>query len=115
MKQFVFSRRIDKGQMVLETAFVFASLTFLIFAIINFAIIFHTKNVATYAAFMAARSYEVMGDLDRGFEDENDKRSIDIYEVTEAGKKPSSFMDNAKVPTPYQVAEDIYTCALPWV
>jgi hypothetical protein len=106
-----YSKRLsakDKGQVVLETAFVFSLLIFLVFAIVNFAVIFHTKNIATYAAFMAGRSYQVVGDLSRS-------GKYDIYEITAKNGKQTKFMNKPKTATPYQVAEDIFTCALPWV
>jgi len=100
--------RKNKGQLVLETAFVFTLLIFLVFTIVNFGIIFHTKNIATYAAFMGARSYQVMGDLSRS-------KNFDAFETLTKNGKQKSFLMSAKTATPYQVAEDIFTCALPWV
>ncbi len=101
----------SRGQMVLETAFVFTFLIFLVFTIVNFGIIFHTKNIATYSAFMAARSYQVMGDYDRV----DSPEELNVYETKDAKGKITPFMDKVTVAAPYMVAEDIFTCALPWV
>ncbi len=99
-----------KGQTVLETSFVFSGMIFMTFAVMNLAIVFHTKMIATYAAFMAGRSFQVLGDqTGTAFF----KESLD-----ENGSNPQEFlaeMKNAKNMGFIRVAEDIYTCALPWM
>ena len=99
------SQKSNRGQTALETAFVFSMLLFMTFSVVNFAILFHTKNIATYAAFMAARSYQVMGDMTG-----NDN----MEELLHDGKT-QRFLEKEKTVTALRVAEDIFTCALPWM
>jgi hypothetical protein len=101
-------KRKDRGQTALETAFVFSTLLFLTFTIVNFAILFHTKNIATYAAFMAGRSYQVLGD----------QTGADFFKEssTKPGIKPPNFLsDLGKTVAAFRVAEDVFTCSLPWM
>ena len=92
-----------KGQAVLETAFVFTMILFLTFAIVNIGVMLHTKTIATYAAFMAGRSYQVFGD----------QTGADFFD--EAGEKKQKLLGDQKTVTALRVAEDIFTCSLPWV
>jgi hypothetical protein len=93
-----------QGQIAVETAFVFTFIIFLAFSIINFGFLFHTKNVATYAAFMAARSYQVFGDQTSSFRDGNPYGDGAIY-----------YLKDLKTLAAMQAGEDIFTCALPWI
>jgi hypothetical protein len=105
----IFNKRRQKqsGQTALETAFVFSALLFLTFTIVNFAILFHTKNIATYAAFMAARSYQVIGD----------QTGAELFDEANGsfGKKTKLLGDLGKTVAAFRVAEDIFTCSLPWI
>lgn len=101
-------KKAQRGQTALETAFVFSTLLFIAFAMVNFGIKYHTHNIATYAAFMAGRSYQVLGDM-RG--------SAEIEEVTADGSRQEFLKElkDKEIISVQQVAEDIFTCALPWV
>lgn len=103
----------DKGQVALETAFVFSTLIFLTFAIMNIGILFHTKMIATYAAFMAGRSYQVFGDqTGASYFEEMKSKSISLG----GGAKSNTLLgDTGKTVTAFRVAEDIFTCSLPWM
>ncbi|MBN8553814.1 MAG: pilus assembly protein [Deltaproteobacteria bacterium] len=92
------------GQVALETAFVFTFIIFLTFSIINFGFLFHTKNVATYAAFMAARSYQVLGD-----------QTSSGSQQAPYGNGANYYLKDLKTLAAMQTAEDIFTCALPWM
>jgi len=103
-------RRKSKGQTTIETAFVFAMLLFITFALMNLGILLHTKMIATYSAFMAGRSFQVLGD----------ETSANLFvEATDlSGDQGQPFlaeMNGAKYPAFFRVAEDIFTCALPWM
>lgn len=78
---------------------------FIAFALLNVPMALHTKFVATYAAFMAGRSYQVYG---------NHEGLSRFSELTEEGDETPLLED---VPTlaAIRVAEDIFTCSLPWV
>lgn len=98
-----------KGQTALETAFVFTMLIFLTLAFVNLAILLHTKNVATYAAFMAGRSFQVLGD-------QTGAEKIEEYSSQAFGGSPKFLSDiPAKTVAAHRAAEDIFTCALPWM
>lgn len=93
----------SRGQTVLETLFVFGSILFLTFAMMNLSVAMHTKFVATYAAFMAGRSYQVYGD----------QTGADLFEEHDSsGGKLLSDLPTLSV---VRTAEDIMTCALPWL
>lgn len=97
-------RNPERAQTALETAFVFTSIIFLAFATINLGVYMHTRTVATYAAFMAARSYQVYGD----------HTGKDAFkERTNNGDL--GLLSSEKTLTVIRTAEDIFTCALPWV
>lgn len=98
---FIKFRKASRGQTALETAFVFTAMLFLAFAMMNLAIAMHTKFIATYAAFMAGRSYQVYGDHQglQAFEEQNGE----------------SVLSDLPVLSIQRTAEDIYSCALPWV
>ncbi len=100
-------RRTDKGQTALETAFVLGGLLFLTFAFVNLAILLHTKNIATYAAFMSARSFQVLGD----------QTGQEAFKEKGQGGQQTGFLSDLgeNVVAAYRVAEDVYTCALPWM
>lgn len=102
---FLKRNRHSRGQTALETAFVFSSLIFITFALIQLALHFHTKTMATYAAFMAARSYQVLGDM----------ANAEKFEEVDANGNKQRFLSDLKVVAPLRVAEDIFTCSLPWV
>ncbi len=98
--------RPERAQTALETAFVFTSIIFLAFTVMNLGVYMHTRSVATYAAFMAARSYQVYGD----------QTGKDFFEErSESGSSKKLFEDDADTYTIIRTAEDIFTCALPWV
>jgi hypothetical protein len=94
-----------RGQTVVETFFVFTMIIFLTFTIVNLAILLHTKNIATYAAFMAGRSYQVLG---------SQENADSFLEVTKNGPN-QKFLATEKTLGAIRVAEDIFTCALPWM
>lgn len=94
-----------KGQIALETAFVFSMLIFLAFSIINMAILFHSKTIATYAAFMAGRSYQVMGD----------QTAAETFLESAKSGGADKFLDQEQTLAAIRTAEDIFTCALPWI
>jgi hypothetical protein len=103
-------RRAQRGQTALETAFVFSFLLFMTFMVMNLGILLHTKNIATYAAFMAARSFQVLGDQ-TGAQAFLEMVSLD-------GDQTQRFMqefEGSKYPAFFRVAEDIFTCGLPWM
>jgi hypothetical protein len=101
----------DKGQAVLETAFVFSMILILTFAVVNLGVMLHTKMVATYAAFMSARSYQVFGDQ-TGAEFFDEQGANDS---AGASKDKRLLSDLGKTVTALRVAEDIFTCSLPWM
>lgn len=103
------ARKASKGQTALETAFVFSMLLFMAFALVNFGIKFHSQSIANYAAFMAARSYQVFGNME----------GADLIEEMagpggEIQPLLKEIRDKQRLPVQI-VAEDIYTCALPWI
>lgn len=101
----------SKGQAVLETAFVFTMILVLTFAIVNIGVMLHTKTIATYAAFMSARSYQVFGDqTGAAFFDE-----VSTTPSSGDGKDLKLLSDLGNTVTALRVAEDIFTCSLPWV
>ncbi len=96
----------ERGQTAIETAFVLTMILFVTFMIVNYAIVVHTKMVATYAAFMAGRSYQVFGDQ---------QGAAHFGEIAAEGKSQQLIEDLGKTVTAFRVAEDIFTCGLPWV
>lgn len=98
------SRNPERAQTALETAFVFTAIIFLTFAMMNLSVQIHTRFVATYAAFMAARSYQVYGDHTgrQGFKEQ-------------ANGLQTALLDELNTLAVIRTAEDIFTCALPWV
>lgn len=102
--------RHGRGQTVVETAFVLSMLIFMTFALLSLGTLLHTKMVATYATFMAARSFQVLGD---------GTGADAFYETTtgEIGQYQRFLqeMEESKNPAFVRVAEDIFTCALPWM
>lgn len=103
-RRYRLSTNLSRGQTVLETVFVLGSILFLTFAMMNIGVAMHTKFVATYAAFMAGRSYQVYGD----------HKGANIFQ-----EKASSFEAHLLSDLPtlsvVRTAEDIMTCALPWL
>ncbi|MGA0164539.1 MAG: TadE family protein [Bdellovibrionota bacterium] len=99
-------KKASRAQTIAETLFVFGSIFFITFAIMSFSIAMHTKFVATYAGFMAARSYQVYGD----------QRGADFH-LENSEQKASLLSDLSEVETlsVVRAAEDIFTCALPWM
>ena len=109
------SRHFRKGQTALEAAFVLTTILFITFAIVNYAMVVHTKMVATYAAFMAGRSYQIYGDQTNAnmFQEVSAKTNL-LGGAT--GKNEGQLLgDMGKTVTAFRVAEDIFTCGLPWV
>ncbi len=103
-------KRIARGQAVVETAVAFTMLIFLTFSIVNLGVLLHTKMIASYAAFMAARSFQVLGD------ETSASQFIETHDDRNQELKP--FLDemrNSKYPAFFRVAEDIFTCSLPWM
>lgn len=104
-------RRQDaRGQTTIETALVFSSLLFLVFAIMNMSILLHTKLIASYANFMAARSFQVLGD--------QTAREIFVEATDLQGETTQEFLAETKDSKHIafiRAAEDIFTCALPWM
>lgn len=98
---FVVVRKRSRAQTVLETFFVLFAMIFLAFTMLNFTINIHTKSIATYAAFMAGRSYQVYGN----------RAGAD--QIQEHGSQ--TLLDDQQVIPVLRVAEDIFTCGLPWV
>jgi len=100
-----------RGQTTVEATVVITGLIFLTFSIMNLGFLLHSKMVATYAAFMAGRSFQVLGDQTGAeFYQENASK--------EDGGIPQNFlneMKDSKYPGFFRVAEDIFTCALPWM
>lgn len=94
----------ERAQTALETAFVFTSIIFLAFTVMNLGVFMHTRAVATYAGFMAARSYQVYGDQTgrEAFKEEMQSGTQNLF-------------DDMKTLSVIRTAEDIFTCALPWV
>lgn len=107
---------IRRGQTALETAFVLSSILFVTFTLVNFAILFHTKSIATYAAFMAGRSYQVVGDQTNAdfFKEETGQNFLG---QTGGGHLFDDLKGTSGDPTlaVVRAAEDIFTCALPWI
>ncbi|MGA0164671.1 MAG: hypothetical protein ACO3LE_10590, partial [Bdellovibrionota bacterium] len=66
----------------------------------------HTKFVATYAAFMAARSYQVYG---------NQSGSGVYQEFSQSDPDGVDLLSGEQTWTIIRTAEDIFTCALPWM
>jgi len=97
-------RNPERAQTALETAFVFTSIIFLAFTVMNLGVFMHTRAVATYAGFMAARSYQVYGDHTgrEAFKEQMQSGTQNLY-------------DDMKTLSVIRTAEDIFTCALPWV
>lgn len=108
-------KKTSRGQTVLETFFVFSSLLFVGFVMMNLNVTMYTKNVASYAAFMAARSYQVYGDhqdlLSRA-----SSEALEVYpkEIGADGNE-QNLLEDERALTIIRTAEDIMTCALPWV
>jgi len=99
-----------RGQTTVETAGVLSGVIFMTFAIMNLGIVFHTKMIATYAAFMAGRSFQVLGDQAGA--------SFFMEALDDNGGRTQEFLaeyKDAKNKAFVRVAEDIYTCALPWM
>ncbi len=94
----------ERAQTALETAFVFTAIIFLAFTVMNLGVFMHTRAVATYAGFMAARSYQVYGDHTgrEAFKEQMQSGTQNLY-------------DDMKTLSVIRTAEDIFTCALPWV
>lgn len=110
MKNLNGARGLGRGQTTVEAAVVITGLIFLTFSIMNLGFLLHTKMVATYAAFMAGRSFQVLGDQTGSelFQENGNKE----------GGESSEFlaeMKASKYPGFFRVAEDIFTCALPWM
>lgn len=106
MKYEHLKRKISiRGQTAIETAFAFSAILFLTFSLINLGVLLHTKNIATYAAFMSGRAYQVLG---------SQENSESFLEITKAGGA-QKFLANEKNLGAIRVAEDIFTCALPWI
>ena len=101
-RMFFVTKRKSQGQVALETFFVFGAMIFLALTMINFGVMMHTKSIATYAAFMAARSYQVYGDK---------KGAAFFKEGNEAGR----LLEGEKTLPIIRTAEDILTCGLPWL
>jgi hypothetical protein len=97
-------KKASRAQTVAETLFVFGSIFFITFAIMSFSVATHTKFVATYAAFMAARSYQVYGD----------QSGADFHGEVSGSKLLSDLSDQETLSV-IRTAEDIFTCALPWM
>ena len=95
------SNKNGRGQTALETLFVFTTLIVLAFAIVNLAVLLHTRTIASYAAFMAARSYQVLGD----------QTGAGFFHEGEDGE----LLGDLKQVAAIQTADDIFTCAIPWM
>jgi hypothetical protein len=95
----------ERGQTALETAFVFTSIVFFAFVSLNAGIYLHTYTVASYAAFMGARSYQVYGNTS----------GREYYQERSGSAGDERLLDSEKNLTVIRTAEDIFTCALPWV
>lgn len=107
------SRR--RGQVALETAFMFSMMILMTFAIVNLGIFLHTKFLASYAAFMAGRSFQVLGD---GTGSEFYKEALEKgggFFASEAEQRLMQEIEDSKYPAFIRVAEDIFTCSLPWM
>jgi hypothetical protein len=100
----IYFKKNQKGQVVVETAFVFSAMLLMVFGMMNLGVLLHTKNIATYSAFMAGRSYQVFGD----------QKNSDAFDES-FGSGDQKLLDNLKNAAAIQVAEDIFTCSLPWV
>lgn len=99
-----------RGQTVLETLFVFTAMIFLAFAMLNLNTSLFTRYIANYAAFMAARSYQVYGD-------HRDLNGIDndiVPKEVKDGGGVQNILEDEKALSMVRTAEDIMTCALPW-
>ena len=100
-----------RGQTALETFFVFSALIFAAFAMLNLNTNLFTKNIATYAAFMGARSYQVYGDH-RSILAELPEELIPKEVTPDGGVQ--NLLENENALSIVRTAEDIFTCALPW-
>lgn len=110
MKTKILRARRAKGQTVIETAFVLSLLIFMTFALLSLGTLMHTRMIATYATFMAARSFQVLGD----------GTGADFFIETLTGEEGDyqrfmQEMEESKNPAFVRVAEDIFTCGLPWM
>lgn len=74
---------------------------FLALAAVNLGTTAHTNFIANYAGFMAARSFQVYG-VGTG---------ADFFDEADFGQ----LLDSEVTATTIRVAEDIFTCSLPWV
>jgi len=92
--------RAARAQTSFETAFVFTTMLVLALVTLNLSAGIHTRFIANYSAFMAARSFQVYG-VGTG---------ADFFEEDGFG----DLLGNEKVPPIIRVAEDIFTCSLPW-
>lgn len=103
----------NKAQTVLETLFVLTSMIFVTFMTMNVAVSIHTKNIATYAAFMGARSYQVYATHVGA----DQFQEIPAESESFIGEKGDGTLlsDLTKTASAHRVAEDIFTCALPWM
>lgn len=98
-------RSRSRGQTALETFFVFTSLIFFAFIMLNVNTTFFTHNIATYASFMAARSYQVYGN----------HTGAELFEEQLTEDTQALLESEGDTLTVIRVAEDIMTCGLPWL
>lgn len=88
-----------RGQTILEMALILGSVLFFSFLTIQFTMIWQSRLVARYAAFMTARSLQVWGG--------GGQIKWTPAEVYGGGSNTKAF--------PFRkVFEDIYTCGVPW-
>lgn len=107
-------KKRKRGQTAIETAFVFSSIIFLTFTLSNLGILIHTRNIATYAAFMSARSYQVFGDQSYK-QDASGFGNVEPYFEIGPNGQVQPLLGDLKIAAALRVAEDLYTCSLPWM
>lgn len=107
MKNFLLNKfrfKRSRGVSSIETAFVFNGIILFTVLGINLASYMHTRFMATYAGFMATRSYQVYGD----------QTGREAFQETVFSGEQELLSELPALAT-IQTAEDIFTCGLPWV